>query len=99
MFVYCPAAAVPVAVQVMVAPVARVVAGQLMETGLSSVTVTASSGTLPAFVTMYFHVIGLPAGTSSPGGRLLSVSFVVFTSVTAGAGGISPKLLSCPLMF
>ncbi len=50
-FAYWPATAVPLAVQVIEAPTARVVWGQVIATAGLSETVTPVKGTLPVLVT------------------------------------------------
>src|SRR5690349_2966587 len=66
-FVYWQAAAVPLPVQVMDSPAARVVFGQETATPLSSVTLTSVSVTLPVFLTTYCQVTALPTATEAPG--------------------------------
>src|SRR5438876_350734 len=92
-FVYWQASAVPLLVQVMVAPGARVVPGQLTAPALSSFTVWFDSVTFPVLVTTYVHVTVDPTATSGPVPVSLSVPFVFFTSVMRGVPTASPKLL------
>ena len=51
MLAYWPAVAMPLAVQVMTSPTAKVFLGQLTTTPWSSVTVTLLKSSLPVFVT------------------------------------------------
>src|SRR5256885_7808671 len=91
MFVYWPTIATPVFVHVMLAPMARVAAGQPIAPILLSLTATFDSATFPVFVTVYAQVMAEPVATVGPGAVSLSVPFVVLTRAMAG---LAPKYAS-----
>src|SRR5436305_8464656 len=78
MFSYCPAVAVPLPVQCMTSPAARVVFGQETATPRLSVTWTLDRVVWPELVTTYSQSTGAPTWICGPGAVSASSPFVYF---------------------